>query len=36
MLESGQSLSGFSIDFDRIQGEALDAMKSISVLPLKV
>lgn len=36
MLESGQSLSGFSIDFDRIQGEAQDAMKSISVLPLKV
>lgn len=27
MLESGQSLSGFSIDFDRIKVEALDAMK---------
>lgn len=27
MLEAGQSLSGFSIDFDRIKVEALDAMK---------
>ena len=27
MLEAGQSLSGFTIDFDRIKVEALDVMK---------
>jgi len=27
MLEAGQSLAGFTIDFDRIKVEALDVMK---------